>query len=48
MPVEINVGPAVLTINQGSTFLVTGLSGAIEAESEQGVFAGDTRFVSCC
>jgi glycogen debranching enzyme len=46
MPVEISVGPPVLTINQGSTFMVTDLNGEIAADSEQGVFAGDTRFVS--
>jgi glycogen debranching enzyme len=46
MPVAISVGPPVLTINQGSTFIVTDLNGEIAAESEQGMFAGDTRFVS--
>jgi glycogen debranching enzyme len=46
MPVQISVGPPVLTINQGSTFMVTDLNGEIAAESEQGIFAGDTRFVS--
>lgn len=46
MPVEISVGPPVLTINQGSTFMVSDLDGEIAAESEQGVFASDTRFVS--
>jgi glycogen debranching enzyme len=46
MPVEISVGPPVLTINQGSTFMVTDLNGEIAAGSEQGVFAADTRFVS--
>ena len=46
MPVTISVGPPVLTINQGSTFMVTDLGGEIAAESEQGLFAGDTRFVS--
>lgn len=46
MPVEISVGPSVLTINQGSTFMVTDLDGEITGESEQGVFAGDTRFLS--
>ncbi|MDP8924375.1 MAG: amylo-alpha-1,6-glucosidase [Chloroflexota bacterium] len=45
MPVEISVGPPTLTINQGSTFMVTDLNGEITTESEQGVFAGDTRFV---
>ncbi|HEY3011968.1 MAG TPA: glycogen debranching N-terminal domain-containing protein, partial [Gemmatimonadales bacterium] len=46
MPITISVGPPVLTINQGSTFMVTDLNGEIAAESEQGIFAGDTRFVS--
>lgn len=46
MPVEISVGPAALTINQGSTFMVTDLNGEITPESELGVFAGDTRFVN--
>ncbi len=46
MPIEVSVGPPVLTINQGGTFVVTDLSGEIAAGSEQGVFADDTRFVS--
>src|SRR6202521_83288 len=46
MSVEISVGPPVLTINQGSTFMVTELSGEIAANGEQGLFASDTRFVS--
>lgn len=46
MPVEISVGPPILTINQGSTFMVTDLNGEIAADSEHGVFASDTRFVS--
>jgi glycogen debranching enzyme len=46
MPVEISVGPPVLTINQGGTFMVTELSGEIAADGEQGLFANDTRFVS--
>jgi glycogen debranching enzyme len=46
MPFEISVGPPILTINQGSTFMVTDLNGEIAAESELGVFAADTRFVS--
>lgn len=39
------VGP-VLTINHGITFMVTDLKGEITTESEQGVSASDTRFVS--
>jgi glycogen debranching enzyme len=46
MPIEISVSPPVLTINQGSTFMVTDLNGEMAAESEHGVFTGDTRFVS--
>ncbi|MCA1646745.1 MAG: amylo-alpha-1,6-glucosidase, partial [Chloroflexi bacterium] len=46
MPVEIKVGPPVLTINQGTSFMVTDLHGEIDFASEQGVFGGDTRLVS--
>ncbi|SRR5579884_54557 len=46
MPIEITVGPPVITINQGSTFMVTGQNGEIAADTEQGVFADDTRFLS--
>jgi glycogen debranching enzyme len=46
MPAEISVGPPILTINNGSTFMVTDLDGHIAANSEQGVFSQDTRFVS--
>jgi hypothetical protein len=46
MPVEITVGAPLLTINQGNTFMVTDLNGQIAADSDLGVFADDTRFVS--
>ena len=46
MPIEITVGPPVLTINQGSTFVVSEHSGNMRADSEHGLFASDTRFVS--
>jgi glycogen debranching enzyme len=46
MPVEIAVGTPFLTINHGATFMVTDLGGEIQAGTEQGVFADDTRFVS--
>jgi glycogen debranching enzyme len=46
MPVEISVGAPLLTINQGNTFMVTDLNGQIAADSDLGVFADDTRFVS--
>ena len=46
MPVEIAVGPPVLSINHGATFMVTNLNGEIDVDTEQGVFTDDTRFVS--
>jgi len=46
MTVELNVGPAALILSHGSTFMVSDMKGEIAAESEQGVFARDTRFLS--
>jgi glycogen debranching enzyme len=46
MPVQISVGPPVITINQGNTFMVTDRDGEICRDSEQGVFWNDTRFMS--
>ncbi|PYK12048.1 MAG: amylo-alpha-1,6-glucosidase [Verrucomicrobia bacterium] len=46
MSVEIKVGPPVITISQGRTFMVTSYAGEIQAGSDQGVFAVDTRFIS--
>src|SRR5437899_4316801 len=46
MPVEIKVGTGGLTISQDRTFMVTDERGEIDPTREQGVFAGDTRFVS--
>jgi len=46
MPVQLTVGPPVITINQDVTFMVTDLNGEISSETEQGIFCGDTRFVN--
>lgn len=46
MPVEISIGPSVITINESNTFMVTDLNGEISPESEQGVFDRDTRYIS--
>lgn len=46
MPVEIKVGPPVLTISQGRTFMVTNPRGEIESGTDLGVYANDTRFLS--
>src|SRR2546425_764536 len=45
MPIEIKVGTPALTISQDRTFMVTNERGEIDSTSEQGLFAGDTRFV---
>lgn len=41
MPIEVSVGPPVLTINQGSTFMVTEQDGQTTTKGELGVFAND-------
>lgn len=46
MAVKITVGPPVLTINKGSTFMVTDYRGEVHPREAQGVFADDTRFLS--
>src|SRR5579875_222211 len=46
MPIEINVGAPLLTINYGQTFMVTELDGSIADSSSQGVFYNDTRVLS--
>jgi glycogen debranching enzyme len=46
MSIEIKVGPPIITISQGRTFMVTDKSGYIAADSDQGVYAFDTRFIS--
>src|SRR5579875_1437658 len=46
MPIEIKVGPPLITISQGRTFMVTDLSGGIDSTTAQGVYMNDTRFVS--
>ncbi len=46
MPIEIKVAPPGITISQGRTFMVTDANGAINSETEQGVYAIDTRFIN--
>lgn len=45
MPIEIKVGPPVITISQGRTFIVSDLLGGINPATAQGVYMNDTRFV---
>jgi glycogen debranching enzyme len=46
MPIEIKVGPPTITISQGRTFMVTTQAGEITVDTDQGVYAADTRFLS--
>ncbi len=46
MPVEIRVGPPIIKVNRGTTFLVTHLNGEIDPQGMLGAFASDTRFIS--
>jgi glycogen debranching enzyme len=46
MTIEIKVGPPVITISQGRTFMITDHRGYINTDSDHGVYAIDTRFIS--
>ena len=46
MPVEVKVRTSTLTIVRDRTFMVTDERGEITPDSEHGLFAADTRFVS--
>src|SRR5215831_13120491 len=46
MALEVTVGPPVLTINNGFTFLVSELDGSITHASDQGLYSRDTRYLS--
>lgn len=46
MPAEIKVVPPGITISQGRTFFVTDERGEIRPETDEGIFAIDTRFIS--
>lgn len=43
---EVKVGPPVITLNQGSTFMVTTEAGEIAPDAELGFFSRDTRMIS--
>lgn len=43
---QISVGKQILTINHGSTYMVTDLSGQINPNAYLGIFSDDTRFLS--
>jgi len=46
MAIEVTVGPPLVTINQGNTFVVCEPSGCITADTDQGIYSHDTRYVS--
>lgn len=46
MPAEIKVVPPGITISQGRTFVVTDERGEIRSDTDEGIFAIDTRFIS--
>jgi len=46
MPVQISVGPSLLIINQGHTFMMTEPNGEMRSEKDCGVYASDTRYLS--
>ena len=46
MAIEVTVGPPLVTINQGSTFALCEPSGCITADTDQGIYSRDTRYVS--
>ena len=46
MPLEVQVGPPLVTINHGNTFLVAEPDGSITDATDQGLFSSDTRYMS--
>ena len=46
MPIDIKVSPSGIVISQGRTFMVTDERGEIDGDTNQGVYAVDTRFIS--
>lgn len=46
MALKVTVGPPVITINHGSTFLVSEFDGSITDASDQGFYSRDTRYIS--
>ncbi len=45
MPPRVHVGPPIITIHHGDTFLVSGLDGQIVPGGQHGFFCKDTRLV---
>jgi glycogen debranching enzyme len=45
MAIEVTVGPPLITINHGNTFVLSEPDGSITAHTEQGIYSRDTRYV---
>jgi glycogen debranching enzyme len=46
MALQVTVGPPVITINNGNTFLVSEFDGSITTACDQGLYSRDTRYIS--
>lgn len=46
MSVKVTVGPPVISINHGHTFLISEFDGSITDASDQGLYSRDTRYLS--
>src|SRR5512142_1712318 len=46
MAIEVTVGPPLITINRGNTFVLSEPDGCITPYTDQGIYSGDTRYVS--
>lgn len=46
MAVQVTVGPPVISINHGNTFLISEFDGSITGASDQGLYSRDTRYLS--
>jgi glycogen debranching enzyme len=46
MAIEVVVGPPLVTINRGDTFVLSEADGCISAYTDQGFYSRDTRYVS--
>lgn len=46
MSIEVTVGPPLVTINHGNTFVLSEPDGSITPHTDQGIYSRDTRYVS--
>jgi glycogen debranching enzyme len=46
MAIEVTVGPPQITINRGNTFVLSEPDGSVTADTDQGFYRRDTRYVS--